>query len=170
MIAFLRHLEALRTRVVGMVARVVVRSANDGPRLQTVRVDGIGRETWQAAERFQNYGLSSVPVDGAEAVVVFPMGNRDHPCVVAVDDRAARPVGLAAGDVVLYSRGGARVHLRASDGRIRVESPAAVEVDADTVMVEGATSVELKSGSSRIAVTPAGITLEAPLINVNQAV
>lgn len=183
---------ALRSRILGMVSRGVVRRVNDGPMLQELDVDLLGKtpKTGQArrgalaAEHFHPYGLSSSPLPGSEAALVFCQGDPAHPLVVAVSDRRERPTGLSAGEVVLYSNAGQRVHLKA-DGTLRVSSPTKVEVDAPEVALtadqtiaatsggvltlEAVTSLQLKVGTSTITLTPAGIVIAAPLVSVNQA-
>lgn len=148
-------------RTSGMIARGTVRTVNDAPRLQVLRVNLGGPDDCGSVERFQNYGFSAVPLTGAEALLVFPAGVREHPVAIAVDDRTQRPRDLAPGDVVIYSSGGARVHLRASDG--------AVIVTANAYKVQASQSIDLEVGSQRISISPAGIVLEGAAIDMNQA-
>lgn len=56
---------ALMSRVANMVSRAVVRRADDAGKLQTLQVDALADET-RGVERFQNYGLTSVPPSGSE--------------------------------------------------------------------------------------------------------
>jgi phage gp45-like len=58
-------------------------------------------------------------LDGAEAVVLFVGGRREHGLVVAVDDRRYRLKGLEKGEVALYNKAGGKVVLKA-DGSIEV--------------------------------------------------
>ncbi|WP_431477838.1 phage baseplate assembly protein domain-containing protein [Massilia eburnea] len=59
----------------------------------------------------RNTGFTSVPKPGAEGVVVFVGGNRDHGLVIAVEDRRFRLKGLASGEVAIYDDQGQKVHL-----------------------------------------------------------
>lgn len=145
----MKPLDRLRAKINGMVARAVVRAVRDSSALQELKLEVLAGERVERAERFQQYGMSSVPFPGAECVVVFAQGNRDHPLVVAVDDRADRPTGLAAGEVMVYARGGARVHLKA-DGSLRLTSPLRIELEAPEVTAEATTTLELKSGTSSL--------------------
>ena len=92
-----KMLAPLRTRVANLVARAVVQLVNDGTKLQVVQLEVLEGETRDGCERFQEYGFTSVPLAGSEAVVLFVGGRRDHPLVVAVDDRRYRKKNLAAG-------------------------------------------------------------------------
>lgn len=114
-----RLLRPLQNRVANLLARAVLRRVDDSQDLQQLQVDALDGETRDAVERFQQYGFTSVPEDGAEAAVLFVGGHRDHGIAVAVDDRRHRLKGLASGEVALYHKDGARVLLKAN-GSIEV--------------------------------------------------
>lgn len=118
----LRHLlRPLTNRVANTVARAVVRLVDDGKKMQAVQLGVLVGETVDNAEHFQPYGISAVPLVGAEAVVVFPNGDRSHPLVIAVSDRGARPVGGQPGDMTVYSpASGAKITMT-KDGDIEVQ-------------------------------------------------
>jgi phage baseplate assembly protein V len=99
----------LRARVMNMIARAVVQRADDSKRLQLLQLGVLDGETRGDLERFQQYGFTSVPLEGAEAVVLFVAGRRDHGLVVAVDDRRFRPKNLQPGEVALYDQNGTLV-------------------------------------------------------------
>jgi len=104
-------LEPVKNKVGLMVGRCVLRAITDTGKLQRVQVQALADETHDDVERVQQYGFTSVPFAGAEGVVVFVGGNRDHGLVIAVDDRRYRLVGLSAGEVALYDDQGQKVHL-----------------------------------------------------------
>lgn len=88
-------------RVNLMVARGVLALVDDATKMQGMQIkllDGEVREM----ERFQNYGLTSQPLPGAEVAAMFIGGNRNHGLIVAVDDRRFRLKGLVGGEVALY--------------------------------------------------------------------
>lgn len=88
-------------RVNLMVARGVLALVNDALKIQSVQVELLSGEV-RDMERFQNYGFSSNPFAGAEAVAVFVGGNRDHGLVLAIDDRRYRVKNLLTGEVAIY--------------------------------------------------------------------
>lgn len=100
---FERILAPLKRRVMLMIGRALLTLANDAPAMQELQLALFQGETVGRAERFQNYGVTSVPHPGAEAAVVFVGGNRDHPLVLACDDRRYRIKGLANGEVAIYT-------------------------------------------------------------------
>lgn len=120
----LRHLlRPLATRVANTVARAVVQLVDDSTKLQLLQVGVLADETVDGAEHHQPYGLASVPLAGAEAVVVFPGGDRSHPLVVAVSDRRHRPTGGDPGQVTLHNHNGGMVTITADGDIIATPAP-----------------------------------------------
>lgn len=122
-----RLLDLLRNRIGNMLSRAGVQLVDDSKKMQIVQIGVLEGETREGCERFQQYGFTSVPLAGAEAVVLFPGGNRDHGLVVAVDDRRYRKTGLAAGEVALYHKDGASILLKA-DGSVEVTAKAGADI------------------------------------------
>src|SRR5262249_5273959 len=104
-------LRPIKTRIQNAIARAVVQLVADGTKLQTAQIGILPGEDRDGCERFQQYGFTSIPLPGAEAVVLFPNGDRGHPLVVAVDDRRYRPMGGQGGEVVLYTDEGDEIRL-----------------------------------------------------------
>ena len=102
-------LRPLATRLANTVARAVVQLVDDDKKRQLAQLGVLAGETVDGAEHFQPYGFSSVPLAGAEAVVVFPNGDRSHPLVVATSDNRHRPTGGEPGQVTMHHYKGAKV-------------------------------------------------------------
>lgn len=151
----------LRIRIANLVARAVVQLVNDGAKLQLVQLGVLADETRSDLERFQEYGFTSVPLAGAEAVVMFVGGRRDHGLVVAVDDRRHRKKGLEPGEAALYTDEGDYVLLRR--GRIvEVKAGAKVRVDAPMAELTGNVTIAgtlTVAGNITSAATVAGATV-----------
>lgn len=109
--AFDKLIGPLRRRVRLMVSRAILSAISDGGGIQLLQVKLLEGEVRDGVERFQEYGLTSVPFPGAEGVMVCVSGSRDHGIVIAVDDRRYRLKGLQAGEVALYDDQGQKVHL-----------------------------------------------------------
>lgn len=120
-------LHPLRTRVANMVARGVVQVIKDSGGLQVLQLGVQQGEDVDDCERFQEYGFTSRPLEGAEAVAVFPNGDHGRPLVVAVDDRRHRLTGLEPGEVAVYNEAGARIVMKAS-GDIELEPAGGGEI------------------------------------------
>lgn len=120
-----------KRRIQGMVARAVIGLVDDTLKAQGLQLSVLAGEVQDGVERFQDYGYTSVPHPGAEAVVVYVGGLRSHGIVVACEDRRYRLKGLEVGEVALYDDLGQAVILK-RDG-IRVVSPTKVVVEAPIV-------------------------------------
>lgn len=129
-----RFLQPLEGRVRLMVGRAIVRLVDDATRTQSVQIELLEGETQDAVERYQDYGLTSVPHPGAEAVAVAVGGLRSHMIVIKVDDRRYRLTGLEQGEVALFDDLGQLVKL--GRDRIEIVSDNEVKVTAPKVIVE----------------------------------
>lgn len=148
-------LRPLRQQVTNLVARALVTLVDDSTKMQGVQVTILEGETRDGCERFQQYGLTSVPLEGAEAVALSVGGRRDHVLIVAVDDRRYRLKDLVAGEVALYTDEGAKVHLKR--GRIVVtDSEIRLGSDSASNFVALANLVDTKLGQLKTAITGAG--------------
>ncbi|MBZ5560360.1 MAG: phage baseplate assembly protein V [Acidobacteriia bacterium] len=128
-----QFLSRLSRRLDNIIARAGVARVRDDSTLQTVQLTILKGETLDGCERFQSYGFTSVPVAGAEAVVVFVGGFRDHALVVAVDDRRYRKKDLQPGESAMYSDEGDHVLLKR--GRT-IEIVAGTELDITTPLMK----------------------------------
>jgi phage baseplate assembly protein V len=136
-------LRTLSNRISNVAARAVVWMADDSKMLQQVQVSLQAREV-RNAERFQQYGFTSVPLPESEAVLLFPGGMRDHALAIAVDDRRHRPTDWEQGEVGLYTHEGDLIRMRA--GRIiEVVCGTKVDVTAPEVVVHASTKVRLET-------------------------
>ena len=128
-------LRPIRGRVDNMIARGVVTLVNSAVKMQTIQVGVQEGETKDGVERFQPFGHHSVPLEGAEAVLVFVGGDRNLPIAVVVDDRRHRPTGWSAGEAGTFNAHSAMMHHRA-DGTTEITGggtaePLATKADLD---------------------------------------
>lgn len=144
----------LARRIRLIVGRAVVGLVNDSLKMQGLQVSLLAGEVRDNVERFQEYGFTSHPLPGAEAVVVFAGGNRDHGLVIAVDDRRYRLKSLQQGEVAIYSDEGDTVILKR--GKV-------VEVNTDTFRVNAAMLVELNTATFKVNASVKG-DLNTPLV------
>lgn len=136
-------LEPLRSRVQLMVGRAILKVLDDAGAIQRVQMSALAGELIEA-ERVQQYGFSSVPIAGAEAVFLSVGGDRGHSVVVATDDRRHRPKGLEGGEVCLYTSEGDRLYFK--NGRVvRLVAGSEVQVEAPKVAIKASTEVLIDS-------------------------
>lgn len=127
--------------------RATVRRVNDSSALQRIQVSRLEGEVFDDCERVGQYGLSSNPPVGSEAIVVQIGASPDHHVVIGVDD-GSRPKSLPAGATVLYDESGTKVYLR-GDGSLQVQCSGALTISAASVAIT-AGSVSL-SGNLAVA-------------------
>jgi phage baseplate assembly protein V len=138
---------------------------NDAKKLQQVQVELLADETKDDVERFQQYGFTSVPLEGAEALVVFLGGGRDHGIVFAIDDRRYRLTKLEAGDVALYTDEGTSIILT----RDRT-----IKISCDTRQEESAKEVTIKTKAFKVECetlelsASSSIKVTSPSVDVNE--
>ena len=157
---FDRLIGPLRRRVLLMIGRAVVRVVDDSLKLQAVQVEGLSGEVLDGIERWQQYGFTSVPHPGAEAIIAALGGQRQHSVVLAVEDRRYRVMGLEQGEVCIYTDEDGndptmahRITL-ARDRVIKLEAAGvSMELDGDG---EAAT---LTVGMDTIVMDAAGVTI-----------
>lgn len=101
-----RSFAELGRRLRLMVDRALVRIVTDSLGRQNLQVQSLADETNDDVERFQNYGFTSVPPAGSEAIVVAVGGRRGGLVAIAVEDKGSRPRGGEEGDVILYHQEG----------------------------------------------------------------
>lgn len=115
-----KMLAPIRRRITGMLTRALVTGIDDALQRQNLQVQLHANESCDNIERFQNYGTSSYPPEGSEAVVVALGGNLGNLVAVAVEDKKYRPKG-AVGDVFLYHKDGHQIKLT-KDGKIVISA------------------------------------------------
>lgn len=98
-------------RVRGMIGRAIINLVNDASKMQSVQATIFAEQTPDDLEHFQHYGLTSVPLPGAEGLALALGGSTGNTVVINVDDRRYRLKGLQGGEVALYDDLGHKVHL-----------------------------------------------------------
>jgi len=127
----------------GAIRRVVIRNVNDNGMTQTASAEvaaGIWRDN---VEVMGMYGISSsVPEDGALAIMLSVGGDEGDPVLLPVGNPSTRMGGLKAGDVALYTKGGDKIVLMA-DG-----------------------TLDINIGGEAVLVIPGGMMIETPTVHI----
>jgi len=92
----------LKRKLQLLVSRAVVNIVTDSLKQQNMQINLLDGETADDVERFQNYGHTSVPPAGSEAIVLSVGGKRQHLVAVVVDSKSSRLKELKSGDSALY--------------------------------------------------------------------
>lgn len=157
-----RTLEALRLRLLLLLGRGRISLVDDGGPVQLVQVAMQGRSLHDQTPRLAEYGLSSNPPAGSDAVLVKLAGDHSQAVVIATGHQATRPTGLPAGATVLYDSQGSKVLLNA-DGTLLVHAETTVTVSTPgaSAVLTG-TSATLAAGTASISVSGAQVAITAP--------
>lgn len=143
-----RLLQPIWRRLRLIVSRGVVNRSDDARKLQGLQVSLLADET-ALMERFQDYGFTSRPQDGAEAIALAVGGARGHLVAIAVDDRRYRMTDLKNGEVAIYTDEGDVIHFKrgrnieiTAGAKVTVNAPA-VEANCETATVTASTKARL---------------------------
>lgn len=122
---------------------------------QTVQVALLAGETRDQIQRVQQYGFTSVPLEGAYPVLVLcPSGERAQAIAVAVDDLRHRVRGGAPGDVSVYDHRGNRITMK--DGVLEIVSAGNLTVTVTGDVTVSATGQVHLGGAGGAAVARVG--------------
>ncbi|MFA1568981.1 phage baseplate assembly protein V [Vibrio tasmaniensis 1F-187] len=113
-----RLLAPIKRRITGAITRAVVSGVVEDLQRQNLQLKMHADESVDDIERFQNYGCSSFPPLGSEAILAAIGGNLGNLVAVAVEDKKYRPKG-ESGDVFLYHLEGHKIRLT-KDGKVVV--------------------------------------------------
>lgn len=166
-----KALAPARRAIANMVGRAVLQAIKDDAKMQELQISLLTDEVRQRAERFQNYGFTSVPLPGAEAVALFPGGDRSAPIVIVVDDRRYRKKNMKAGEVAVYNDKGDYVLFK-DDRTIEVVAGTEVKVTAPTITANASTKVQITSpqvvvdASTSLTITSPTLTFNSDNINM----
>ncbi len=104
-----RLLSPFARRIANFAARAIIKSVDDSKKMQLVQLSLLDVETRDAVEHFQNYGFTSRPAVGAEAILLSLGGHRDHGVAIVVEDRRYRVLNLDEGEVAVYDKTGSKI-------------------------------------------------------------
>lgn len=128
-----RLLAPINRKLRMLAGRAVIRLMSDAV---TAQVEGLADEVRDAAEIFQQYGFRSMPLPGAEGVMLSLGGSRDHTVIICAGDRRYNTTVLASGECVVEDYLGKRIHFKL-DGSIDVVAPTKVRVEAPLIECTG---------------------------------
>ena len=132
-------IKPLRNRVYNIVSRAVLEAVNDSGNMQLIKISVLANENRGDIEYFQDYGFTSVPKAGAEAIILCPQGNREHMVAIKVGDRTFRLKGLAEGEVAMFTDEGDKIHFKR--GNI-------IDIDCNTLELGRGTLEKILNGET----------------------
>lgn len=159
-------LDALWRRLLQIVGRGRTTRVDDSGGAQTLQVRMGADELRDGTPRIAEYGLTSVPPDGSDAVVLFISGERSGGVVIATNNQTVRMRNLGAGEVALYDDKGRYVLLAAAGITVQGKDSSVIVETTAGVSVTAGGDVDITSGGSIVGEAQALISLSAPTIRI----
>ncbi|WP_342705137.1 phage baseplate assembly protein V [Burkholderia arboris] len=145
------HLNGVTARLARFVTVVTgwarVTQQNDAGGAQLLQVQVNAREAIDGLPRIAEFGLTSVPPDGSDVVMLNLGGGRNNGVIVGTNHQQSRPRNLKPGETMLYSQDGKYVYLTASGG-------ISVFANGQPVSITGATTVTINAATKVRMETP----------------
>lgn len=124
----------LKRKVMMMVANGIIEVVtNSGAPQQKAKLSLFAGELRENFDLFQDYGFTSRPLDGAEAVAVCVGGSRDNGLVIATEDSRYR-VAVENGEVCIYTDEGDKVHFKRNN-IIQVDCNTKLQINCPAVQI-----------------------------------
>lgn len=136
-----------------LASRARLHRIDDSTGIQAVQVELLAGEI-RNLQRLQDYGITSVPLPGAEGIALALNGDRAQSVIIKTDDRRHRITELQPGEVCIYTHEGDTIHLKRGR-KIEINGAEQVDVNTKVANVNAATSATIKS---------AEITLDGPVV------
>lgn len=164
-------LHPIRDKIISMIAKALITNVDDSQKIQLVQIDLGNDEKIDTVERVQNFGLTSFPVSGSQAVVLFLAGEREHPIVIVTDDGDNRPT-LVAGEAAVYNaysdivkleNGTIKIGRTTFKKLIKEEFQAMFNSHVHNISVAGTPAAQLGTSSSPTKLAVGGAIAVAPI-------
>lgn len=130
-------IERMANKIKSAVGKALIEAVADGKQIQLVKISGLDNETQSDIERVQEYGMTSNPPTGSEAVVLYVGGSKDHGIVIKTDSGEFRVQSLASGEVCVYSQFGQKILLDQNGEIISSNSGGKTTLDSSGVFIAG---------------------------------
>lgn len=161
------YFNRLIQRINSLFSRGEITLVNDSKKIQSTQVKINEDDVLDRVERFQDYGFTSNPKPGAEAVIIFQGGKRSNSLILKVDDRRYRIQNLESGEVAIYTDEGDKIHFKRGKkidietSELTINSSAKVVVNTSEAIV---TAPEVK------IISATKVSMTTPLLEVSGVV
>lgn len=125
-------LAPIQRKLAMMAARAAVKLVDDSKKRQILQVEILKDELRDGVEHPQNYGFTSHPLDGSDAVIISVAGSREQCVAIVVDDRRYR-LSLEKGEVAMFDDQGNTIKILRD--KIQINAVVECEIIAPTVRV-----------------------------------
>lgn len=131
----MRELQKLTNKIRRLFNRALVRRAKYAGKIRYLQILGENGQPIPDIEHLEQYGVTSHPLPGAEAIALAFNGNGSHTVALLVGDQRHRLV-IEEGETALYTHYGDKVHLR-KDRVMELKAGAKVIADTPEVYCTG---------------------------------
>lgn len=133
-----QRVDDLTNRLMNMASRGTIVEDDNSKGIQQGKIRGQHGEEIPKVQRWEQFGLTSRPPAGADALILSINGTRDSAQMVALSAPGTRPTDGAAGSTTLYDAAGNKVYLD-NGGNIVIEGSATITIKAADVAIESGT-------------------------------
>lgn len=128
----LKIIAPLQRKIMLMIGRAILTTIKDTDSYQKLQMTLLSGDVSDGVDCLQNYGFTSSPKSGADAIFVCVGGNHDNAIVIACDDKRYRLKGLQSGEVAIYTDEGDKIHLKRGNN---------IEITTQTLKINGKLTV-----------------------------
>lgn len=134
---------------------------NAAQAIQSAQVAALADEVLQDVEQLQQFGFTSNPPVGSEAIVLPLSGQTSHGIIIATEHGAYRIKALAAGEVAVYNQSGASITLK--NGRL-------IEIDCEILNIRAPSGVKIEAAAGINIDAQAGVNISAKNVNCSEEI
>ncbi|WP_429497013.1 phage baseplate assembly protein V [Robbsia andropogonis] len=156
---------SLLGRIRNVISRGRISYVDDSGPVQRVQIKVNGLDILPDRLRVMDFGFSSNPPIGTDAVVAHIAGERLDGAVVGTNHQQSRPTGLLPGESVVYSEDGKRIYITQGGGIvIDAKGQDVVVNDAANVTWTCSGDFTLNVGGKFKVVAPGGSDFDTPVL------
>lgn len=148
------------SRVQSQITRGRISYVDDSGVVQEVQVKMNALDLPSYRYRVPEFGLTSNPPTGSDAIVAHVAGDRTTGVVLGTNHQPSRPTGLQPGETMLYSQDGKSVYITAAGGIV-------VEAKGQPVTINDASNVTVNCSGIFKVVAPGGVQFQTPTMTVS---
>ena len=138
--------DRLKRGILAMIGRGRITTSNDSGSAQLLQLRLSALEVRDQTPRIAEFGFSSRPPVGSDAVLVFVGGDRTNGIVIATGHQASRPKGLEEGETIVYDFFGKSIKFTKAGGIVVEANGSAVTINnATTVTINASTKVQMNT-------------------------
>jgi len=140
---FQRAIKPLKDRVFLMAGKAIIAAVNDASVIQEAQIKVMKGESMERVPRIQDFGFTSNPPAGSEAIVLALGGNRENLVIIATENRNVRMKNLASGETAIYTDDGTYIVLKKA-GEVEIKAATKLTIDVPLSLIKGDVKIEGK--------------------------